>query len=275
MVVHVETGGARVIEVKTKSTDGISIDFQVHGKGMPALVFVHGWCCNQSYWAPQVDYFSKRYTVVTLDIAGHGESELGRDSWTMEAFGKDVEAVIRVLNLDQTVLIGHSMGGHVIVEAARRLPGRVIGLVAADAFHDVESRVSPEEFDERYSRFYDDFIESTRDLVTTLFGPTANPDLVERVAADMAAAPLEVGLGAAKEAQQGHDLARALEDVQVPIRCINSDWITTNLEALRRHTSSCDIVYMSKVGHFVMMEDPDVFNRHLSDIVNEFVSHKV
>jgi pimeloyl-ACP methyl ester carboxylesterase len=259
--------------VRTTSADGISIAFRVFGRGQPALVFVHGWCCDQSYWDAQVDHFAQQYTVVTIDLAGHGESGLGRESWTMEAFGEDVVAVVRKLHLDQVVLIGHSMGGHVIVEAARRMPSCVIGLVGADTFSDVERRLTREEFDEEFASIRASFSEATRELVRSMFAPTADSILVERIAADMSEAPPEIGLRAVEEATR-HDLARALEEVQAPIRCISSDGGTMDIEAAQRHTSSFEVVYMSRVGHFVMIEDPETFNRLLAEIVAEFVSYQ-
>src|SRR5678815_2468104 len=74
------------------SADGIRIAFEVHGEGAPALVFVHGWSCNRSYWREQLQPFSKQFKVVAVDLAGHGESGLGRTSWTIAAFGGDVAA---------------------------------------------------------------------------------------------------------------------------------------------------------------------------------------
>jgi len=74
-------------------------------------VFVHGWCCNLPFWDRQVDSFIPRYTVVTLDLAGHGASGQDRDRWTMPAFGQNVVGVVEDLGLDQVVLIGHSKGG--------------------------------------------------------------------------------------------------------------------------------------------------------------------
>jgi len=192
----------------------------------------------------------------------------------MEAFGEDVVAVVSELHLDQVVLIGHSMGGHVIVEAARRMPNRVIGLVGADTFSDVERRLTREEFDEEFASVRASFPEATRELVRALFASTADPVLVERVAADMSEAPPEIGLGAAGEATR-QDLAQALEEVRAPIRCISSDGGTMDIEAAQRHASSFEVVYMSGVGHFVMMEDPETFNRLLAGIVDEFVSYQV
>src|SRR5260370_1290299 len=65
------------------SPDGIRIAYEAHGEGSPALVFVHGWSCNRSYWRQQLQPFSRQFKVVALDLAGHGDSGLGRKSWTI------------------------------------------------------------------------------------------------------------------------------------------------------------------------------------------------
>ena len=56
------------------SKDGTPISYEVHGAGDPTLVFVHGWSCDARYWREQVPYFSKKYRVITVDLAGHGHS---------------------------------------------------------------------------------------------------------------------------------------------------------------------------------------------------------
>jgi hypothetical protein len=46
--------------------DGVRIAFEEHGRGKLALVFVHGWSCDRSYWAAQIPEFSRRFRVVAL-----------------------------------------------------------------------------------------------------------------------------------------------------------------------------------------------------------------
>jgi pimeloyl-ACP methyl ester carboxylesterase len=125
------------------SSDGVPIHYDVQGSGTIALVFVHGWCCNRGHWAGQLDHFTPHYTLVTIDLAGHGASGRDRTRWNMPSFGRDVTAVVEQLGLEQVVLIGHSMGGLVIVEAARRLPSAVIGLVGVDTWRNVEQIRTP------------------------------------------------------------------------------------------------------------------------------------
>jgi pimeloyl-ACP methyl ester carboxylesterase len=83
--------------------------------------------------------------VVALDLAGYGQSGGGRKDWTMAAFGQDVVSVVEALGLKRVVLIGHSLGGPAVLEAARRMPGRVVGLVLVDSWVDFEGKIAPEE----------------------------------------------------------------------------------------------------------------------------------
>ena len=123
-----------------KEPDGVDIRYEVAGSGEPALVFVHGWSCDRSYWRAQTDHFEASHRVVAVDLGGQGESGLGRKDWTMTAFGGDVRAVVEALALRKIILVGHSMGGHVIVEATQLMPDRVAALVLVDTFDNVDQR---------------------------------------------------------------------------------------------------------------------------------------
>ena len=61
------------------SADGVPIHYDVQGNGATALVFVHGWCCNRRFWDRQVGYFAPHYTVVSLDLGGHGAVRRGEE----------------------------------------------------------------------------------------------------------------------------------------------------------------------------------------------------
>ncbi len=91
------------LEGFTPSEDGVSIHFETAGEGQTSLVFVHGWSCDLRYWSKQRDYFAQRYRVVLLDLAGHGKSGSNRQTWTISAFGSDVAAVVRSLDLERVL----------------------------------------------------------------------------------------------------------------------------------------------------------------------------
>ena len=203
-------------KMKVKSADGVSVAYQVKGSGSPALVFFHGWSCDKSYWEPQTSHFSKKHKVVTVDLGGHGESGLERENWTVDAFAADVAAVVNKLDLKKVVLIGHSMGGPVVVEAARLMPDRVIGVVGVDTFGDIDRKRMPPPTEDRLARFRSNFVETTREMVKSMFLETSDPKLVEKIVLDMSSAPPKVGIGAMK-GMSDYDLPGTFEKIKVPV----------------------------------------------------------
>ena len=104
-----DTGSAGVAPKvdSVASADGVMIHYETRGSGDRELVFVHCWSCDRCYWEEQLDEFSKDYQVVAVDLAGHGESGMGRETWSMEAYGADVAAVANKLGLKELILVGH------------------------------------------------------------------------------------------------------------------------------------------------------------------------
>jgi pimeloyl-ACP methyl ester carboxylesterase len=129
-----------VVAQSALSADGLRIAYERHGDKGPVLVLVHGWTNNRSFWEPHPESLARDFQVVTLDLPGFGESGNGRDIWTMEGFGQDVAAVVAALGADPVFLVGFSMGGAAVLEAAAVLEDRVAGVVLVDVFHDVNQR---------------------------------------------------------------------------------------------------------------------------------------
>ena len=268
LLLFILQGCARKRNQEVLSADNVMISYNVQGRGKPALVFVHGSCCDKRYWKFQVPHFARQYKVVTIDLAGHGSSGLGREDYTIKAFGSDVVAVVEKLELDEVILIGHSLGGPVIVEAARQMPERVIGLVGADTYQDFEFEYTQKQLDEFLAPFKIDFVPTMQNFARSAFSPDADPELVEWVVGNISSVNPEVGIGIAENIAK-YDLKAALKDVQVPIVCINSDMRPTNIEGNRRYALSFEVKFIPGVGHFVMMEDPEKFNQLLADMITE------
>lgn len=248
------------------SPDGIDVAYEVRGEGTPTLVLVHGWSCDRGYWDGQVEPLSRRFRVVTLDLAGHGESGLGRKSWTIASFGADVAAVVGELAHDSLVLIGHSMGGDVILEAARRLSGRVKGLIWVDTYRQLEDFHALEQVQERLAPFRAEFTGATRGFVRGMFPSDADASLVDRVVADMSAAPPEVAIGALESALNfGRHVPAMLQALKLPLIAINPADPPSDGGSLERHGVA--VMCMRGVGHFLMMEKPQVFNDLLCEAI--------
>jgi pimeloyl-ACP methyl ester carboxylesterase len=109
--------------------DGRTIHYTVQGSG-PAIVLVHGFGGSTGAWKKLTGYLTPQYTVYALDLPGFGLSDKSADaSYALPAQADIVCALIRKLGLEQTVLIGHSMGGVIVADAQAKLPGTVKGVV--------------------------------------------------------------------------------------------------------------------------------------------------
>jgi pimeloyl-ACP methyl ester carboxylesterase len=248
------------------SADGVPISCETTAPRDRALVLVHGWSCDRTYWRHQVRAFADRYQVVTIDLAGHGDSGAGRRVWTMSAFGGDVAAVVRALDLRDLVLVGHSMGGDVVVEAALVLGDRVAGIVWVDTYSELTGTDTPEAIESLVEPFQVDFVAATRSFVRGMFPATSQVDLVEEIAVDMSAAPPAVALASLRHtwANEGAVMDALSRRLTVPVVAINADYEPTDTASLG--ALGVETIIASGVGHFVMLEDPDQFDRLLAEV---------
>ena len=253
------------------SRDGSRIAYASSGAGSPALVFVHGWSCRRQYWDAQLEAFSPSRRAIALDLAGHGQSDNGRRAWSVEAFAEDVAAVVDDAGIDDAILVGHSMGADVVLEASFHLEGRVRGLVQVDEHRQLASFRSAAEVAQRLAPFRADFPVATEAFVRRMFPASADAALVERVVADITCAPQAIALPALEATwNYARRVPARLAQAGLPVVAINSEDSETDVESMRQW--GVDVVLMQGVGHFPMLERAEAFNACLRRVVNQ-LSH--
>jgi pimeloyl-ACP methyl ester carboxylesterase len=242
--------------------DGVHVQYRMYGSGEPALVFIHGWSCDSNYWREQIPEFKQKYTLVTVDLAGHGGTDGNRSDWTMARFGQDVATALSAVPNQQLILVGHSMGGNVAIEAARLLKGRVIGIIGVDTFKSIGAPPpSKAQVDAIIKPFEADFIGTTRSVVGSyFFTKNADPQLKEKIAYDMSLSPPRVGVPSMRTLLE-HEFTQSVKETSVPIVAINSDLgEPVNEVRIRKVLPKFRQVTLAGDGHFLMMEDPGRFN---------------
>ncbi len=241
-----------------RSADGVPIHYVSTGTQRTAVVFVHCWGCDIHEWDTTLKHLAPRFHVVALDLAGHGASGKDRKAWTVHAFAEDVRAVVEGLGLEHVVLVGHSMGGPVVVEAALAMPARVVGLVPVDTLLDVNRAMTAEQREKFFAPMHTDFKAQTDKLVRGLFPKGADPAIVDRVVAMETAGDPAILVPAIENVFAYPEAERAAQ-LEVPVHGVNADLFPTNVEGNRKVMPAYDATIVHGVGHWLMLEKPDEF----------------
>lgn len=99
----------------------------VHGGGMRAMMFAHGFGCDQNMWRFVAPAFEKDFRIVLFDHVGAGGSDLSaydKDKYSsLEGYADDVVEIGRELKLQEAVFVGHSVSSMIGVLASQKAPG--------------------------------------------------------------------------------------------------------------------------------------------------------
>lgn len=256
------------------SADGVEIVFSNQGKGDPAILLVHGWTNNNTIWDLQVPVLSKKYQVVAVDLAGYGKSGNTRSDWTMSAFGEDIAAVVLAAKLKNVILVGFSMGGPAILEAAQILPDQVSGLILVDAINNPEEQYPPSVV-HWIDSTYMDLIENptTEKLVALGFFVNNLEESMEKVNT-----MIDRDRTGWRESLieffkwSNEDCTGSLEAVEAPIIAINTDNVPTEVDNFRKYVPTFKVKLLSGTGHVMMWDVTEEFNRLLEESIQEIIS---
>ncbi|KAF3386983.1 3-oxoadipate enol-lactonase 2 [Penicillium rolfsii] len=101
------------------------------------IIFVHGLGSSQNYYFPVLPHL-KEHRCITLDTYGAARSLYTHQPVSIPIIADDVIGVLDALKVDKAVVVGHSMGGSVVIELAARYPHRVLGVVSIGPTHPSE-----------------------------------------------------------------------------------------------------------------------------------------
>jgi pimeloyl-ACP methyl ester carboxylesterase len=109
-------------------TNGVKISYRVYGTGFP-VIFIHGYGAKKEIWKPQVIDISKRFTVITFDLRGTGESDRPNIPYTMKMLAGDVNGLMNILKIEKAHIVGRSFGGMIAQNLVLLYPDKVERLV--------------------------------------------------------------------------------------------------------------------------------------------------
>jgi pimeloyl-ACP methyl ester carboxylesterase len=246
---------------------GIELAYEDEGTGTPAFVFVHGWTCDRSFFAPQAEHFARGHRVVSVDLRGHGESDKPRGQYPITAYADDIAYVIKELDLGKVVAVGHSMGGTVVLQLAAAHADCVAAIVMIEALPFVippEIRAGLESIVEAIEAGNQ---EPRREFIAnSMFLPTSGPRLVEDILSTMMAAPGHVAASALRGLLDFGGAAAAAR-CKVPVLHLAatpeddlSQWLPTVVKGVT-----------VGAGHFNELEVPDQVNAMIEGFLRRYV----
>lgn len=253
------------------SRDGIKLSYEETGSGQP-LLFVHGWCCDRSYFAPQVEHFRRSHRVVAVDLRGHGESDKPRQDYTMAAFADDLNWLCTQLRIERPVIIGHSMGGVIALVTAWRFPALPAAIVSVDspilAPPETAAAVRPLLEGLQSPSYRDVQRQFVHDL---LFIPADDAARKARIIDAMSTAPQHVMLSAFENIF-GFDHAAAAAACKVPWLSLYAAQQVGDLARLRQICPQVITGQTVGAGHFHQLEVPDQVNAMIARFLTTSVS---
>jgi pimeloyl-ACP methyl ester carboxylesterase len=262
---------------------GTHLFYERQGEGEPPLVFVHGFACDHSDWQAQMGFLRPRQCVVACDLRGHGASAGDPTDCGIETYGTDVSALVRDLDLPPAILIGHSMGCRVVLQAYLDAPQQVAGLVLVDGSHIGTGDLQGAEQAMRQHINTIGYSTMIRGFFADMFLGERDPAVKDRIISRALTLPESIGasLFARIVGWDARAMDAALSRVTVPLLVIQSTYVNSErarvplspgartpwLELVRHHVPTAQIDIISGAGHFTMLDKPQAVNQLLAAFV--------
>lgn len=230
---------------------------------LPTLLMVHGAGGHSQVWQNQTTLLDKAFNTLAIDLPGHGKTP-GPGLGTIEGYAGWLEAILAGTEGEPPFLMGHSMGGAVVQEAALTYPELMGGIVLAATGPHLP--VAPNLLEGFRDRF-----EGTVDAVIRYaYAPDADPNLIRQGAELMK----EAGSVVVHEdflACDRFDRRKDIHRIHLPclIICGEEDKLTPPAlsRSLNEAISGSELVLLPSAGHMVMLESFKNFNRTVTHFV--------
>jgi pimeloyl-ACP methyl ester carboxylesterase len=247
--------------------------YVVTGAGQPAVVFVHGFGCSHADWDAQVAHLSQHTQTIAVDLRAHGATPGSASECSIERYGADVAEVIRALALSQVVLVGHSMGCRVVIEAALQAPAQTAGVILVDG-----SQFAPamEAVLRQHFAAPNGYATMVDGLFHDMFTARSDKRLVASVSERARRLPQPVGEKLLIDLQRydaGH-LTSSLASLRVPVMVLQSTYSnekrerrsmskgqrTPYLDMVLANVPLARIEVIADTGHFPQLEESEETN---------------
>ncbi len=242
----------------TLRVNGVDLNVADAGEGAPALLFLHYWGGSSRTWARTIQALSDTHRCVALDFRGWGRSSKDAGDHRLATLADDAVAVARELDLQDYLIVGHSMGGKVAQLVAARRPVGLKGLILVAPAPPTPLAV-PEDVRQSYVALY-----QTREGVETVIGNLTPHPLAEASREQIIEDSLRGSPDAKREwPERGmvEDIAREASKIAAPVHVIAGGDDGVEPEASLRAAfgkviPGAKFIVIPGVGHMAPLEAP-------------------
>jgi len=240
------------------------------GKGFP-LVLVHGFLGSSIMWKPQIDFFKDYFRVITPDLPGYGKSNKAKSHNTIQSIANLLLDCIGKKKIDKFHLLGHSMGGMIVQEMAKKSGGKISKLVCYSTGPRGEMPGRFETVDQSRENIKKNGLEVTaKNIAQTWFvlGEKAKYfDLCLEAGKQTSIEAADNALIAIKN----WDGVKNLQDIKNNTLIIWGDkdksYNLGQVQTLEKNISDSNLVIFKGCAHNVHLEQPDQFNHTIKDFL--------
>ncbi len=256
--------------------DGMTVGYTDHGEGTP-LVFIHAFPLSKTMWQPQVDALKEGYRVITIDLGGHGESDIVPWNDSLDGYAKNIIRLLDHLEIVQPVFVGLSMGGYILFSIYRHYANRVKAMVLADTRAQADSEEGQVGRQSMAEVAFKDGASAIADImIPKLLAPSTieqRPEIVEEVRQmilQTSTAGIVVDLVAMATRPDSTDL---LSTITCPTLVIvgEDDLATpvTESQYMAKRIQTSTLVTIRQAGHLSNFEQPITFNQAIQSFLEQ------
>jgi len=258
-------------DMPTLRSEDAALYYEVSGSG-PDLVLLHPFPLNHHFWDGIVPSLCRRHRVITPDLRGHGESELGNGAATMEKHAADLFLLCQTEGVSKATFVGVSIGGYLLFEFWRRHRDSVAALVLSN------TRAGAETAESRANRLRiaDQVLNDgtgafINDMLGKLFAPATKsqrPDIVEAARRMMQNMSAEDIAGVQRGMAHRPDSVETLSTIDVPTLVIAGEQDIpplTAAELMRDRIPGSILHIIPNAGHYAAMERPEEYSAVIGD----------
>lgn len=263
-----------------RTDDGVNIHYEVAGQGYP-LLFSHEFAGDVTSWEPQVNFFARRYRVITYCHRGYPPSDVPEDpnAYSQERLVADVSGLLGHLGIEQAYIAGLSMGAATALSFAIAHPGMCRALVVAATGTGSTDREQHMESwrhnvvrlqSEGIAGFADEYANSPTRVQFRRKDPVGWQKFRDGLAAHSALGSALITQGIQLKRPTVFQLEESMRRMDVPTLLMVGDEDDPCIEPMlfiKRCVAGSGLIMFPQSGHTINLEEPALFNRTVLDFL--------